>query len=92
MTATRNKFFQAEQRQAARLQTKQKKAKGSDSESEESLERDEIGKLEPERKSAAEAMGFADEEPVKVPQEETKVETKRQPRLQLKKKGMQLAP
>jgi hypothetical protein len=31
------------------------------------MEREEIGKLEPERKSAAEAMGFADEEPVKVP-------------------------
>ena len=52
------------------------------------MEREEIGKLEPERKSAAEAMGFADEEPVKVPQIE---ENTRAPRLQLKKKRQPVA-
>ena len=83
MTATRDRFFKAEQRQAAK---KSEKENVQSAESEDSFEKLKAELEEPERKSAAEAMGFEDEVP--VPQQE---EPKRLPRLAIKKKKKRAA-
>ena len=81
MTATRDRFFQAEQRAAAKKTKAHVDAQESAESSDE--EKENIDQAEPERKSAAEMFGFDKEVP--IPKAEAEPEQpKRLPRMKLK--------